>query len=132
MSELTIKELRAKTGMSQSQFAKRFSLNIRTLQAWESESRKDKAPQGIINMLSEIINNSANEFSTTAKAVTASELAAECGRTRSTIYLHIKNHKAELSDHIYKDGRYWLLDEYAQNYIKQLLVSHQGQKTDRE
>ncbi len=36
---MTIKELRKQTGLSQSQFAKRFHLNLRTLQTWEQETR---------------------------------------------------------------------------------------------
>ena len=37
---MTILELRQKTGLSQSQFAKRFHLNVRTVQTWEQGTRK--------------------------------------------------------------------------------------------
>lgn len=34
---MSIKELRKKTGLSQSQFAKKFHMSVRTLQHWEQE-----------------------------------------------------------------------------------------------
>lgn len=37
---MTIKEIRHKTGLSQSQFARKFHLNVRTLQTWEQGVRK--------------------------------------------------------------------------------------------
>ncbi len=37
---MTILELRKRTGLSQSKFATRFHLNVRTVQQWEQEARK--------------------------------------------------------------------------------------------
>ena len=39
MPDITIKELRARSGMSQAQFAARFQIPVRTLQDWEQEHR---------------------------------------------------------------------------------------------
>lgn len=39
MKNITILELRKQTGLSQSQFAKRFHLSIRAVQSWEQEKR---------------------------------------------------------------------------------------------
>ncbi len=37
---MTIQELRAKTGLSQSKFAERYGIPVRTLQEWEQGKRK--------------------------------------------------------------------------------------------
>lgn len=50
---MTIKDIRIKTGLSQSQFAKRFHLNVRTLQTWEQETRK--TPPYVVWLISKII-----------------------------------------------------------------------------
>lgn len=50
---MTILELRQKTGLSQSQFAKRFHLNVRTLQTWEQGTRK--TPDYIIWLIARVI-----------------------------------------------------------------------------
>ena len=52
---MTIKELRKRTGLSQSKFAERFSLNLRTLQSWESNDYR-QAPRLVINLISEILD----------------------------------------------------------------------------
>ena len=52
---MTIKELRKRTGLSQSKFAERFSLNLRTLQSWESNDYR-QAPRLVINLVSEILD----------------------------------------------------------------------------
>lgn len=39
MKNITILELRKQTGLSQSQFAKRFHLSIRAVQSWEQGKR---------------------------------------------------------------------------------------------
>ena len=49
----TIKELRQKTGLSQSQFARKFRLSVRTLQQWEQNRRE--TPEYIIYMISRIL-----------------------------------------------------------------------------
>ena len=36
---MTIKEIRERTGLSQSQFAKKYGISVRTLQGWESGKR---------------------------------------------------------------------------------------------
>jgi putative transcriptional regulator len=51
---LTIRELRAKTGLTQAEFAKKFKINLRTLQSYESGARN--TPQEIIYMVEKIIN----------------------------------------------------------------------------
>ena len=50
---MTIKELRKKTDLSQSQFAKKFHLNIRTLQTWEQNTRP--TPEHVIYLISSIL-----------------------------------------------------------------------------
>ena len=50
---MTILELRQKTGLSQSQFAKRFHLNVRTVQTWEQGTRK--APDYVIWLITRVI-----------------------------------------------------------------------------
>lgn len=52
MSEITVKELRIKTGMSQSQFATYFGVSVRSLQGWEQGK---KPPQGVVNMMARIL-----------------------------------------------------------------------------
>ena len=50
---MTILELRQKTGLSQSQFAKRFHLNVRTVQTWEQGTRK--TPDHVIWLITRVI-----------------------------------------------------------------------------
>lgn len=50
---MTILELRKKTGLSQSQFAKRFHLNVRTVQTWEQGTRK--TPDYVIWLIARVI-----------------------------------------------------------------------------
>lgn len=51
---MTILELRQKkTGLSQSQFAKRFHLNVRTVQTWEQGTRK--TPDYVIWLITKVI-----------------------------------------------------------------------------
>jgi putative transcriptional regulator len=50
---MTILELRKKTGLSQSQFAKRFHLNVRTVQTWEQGTRK--TPDYVIWLITRVI-----------------------------------------------------------------------------
>lgn len=50
---MTILELRQKTGLSQSQFAKRFHLNVRTVQTWEQGTRK--TPDYVIWLIAKVI-----------------------------------------------------------------------------
>lgn len=52
MSEITIKELRLQTGMTQRQFASYFGVSIRSLQGWEAGK---KPPQGMAAMMARII-----------------------------------------------------------------------------
>ncbi len=49
----TIKGLRQKTGLSQSQFARKFHLSVRTLQQWEQNRRE--TPEYVIYMISRIL-----------------------------------------------------------------------------
>ena len=50
---MTILELRQKTGLSQSKFAKRFHLNVRTVQQWEQGTRK--TPDYVIWLIARVI-----------------------------------------------------------------------------
>ena len=50
---MTILELRQKIGLSQSQFAKRFHLNVRTVQTWEQGTRK--TPDYVIWLITKVI-----------------------------------------------------------------------------
>ena len=50
---MTILELRQKTGLSQSQFAKRFHLNVRTVQTWEQGTCK--TPDYVIWLITKVI-----------------------------------------------------------------------------
>jgi putative transcriptional regulator len=50
---MTILELRQKTGLSQSKFANRFHLNVRTVQQWEQGTRK--APDYVIWLIARVI-----------------------------------------------------------------------------
>ena len=50
---MTILELRQKTGLSQGQFAKRFRLNVRTVQTWEQGTRK--TPDYVIWLIARVI-----------------------------------------------------------------------------
>lgn len=51
---MTIQELRAKTGLTQSKFAEYFGLPIRTVQEWEQGRRKP--PDYILKLLERIWN----------------------------------------------------------------------------
>lgn len=48
-----IKEIREQTGLSQSQFAKKFHLTTRTIQAWEQGQRN--TPEHILYMIQRIL-----------------------------------------------------------------------------
>lgn len=50
---MTVKELRAKTGLSQSRFADRFGIPIRSVQHWE-QGRQDPPPY-VVSMIERII-----------------------------------------------------------------------------
>ena len=50
---ITILDLRKKTGLSQSQFAKKFHLNINTLQSWEQGIRN--CPEWTLWMIQRIL-----------------------------------------------------------------------------
>ncbi len=50
---MTIKELRTQTGLSQSQFAKKFHLNVRTLQTWEQNTRP--TPEYVIFLINSVL-----------------------------------------------------------------------------
>lgn len=50
---MTILELRQKTGLSQGKFAKRFHLNVRTVQTWEQGTRK--TPDYVIWLIARVI-----------------------------------------------------------------------------
>ena len=50
---MTILELRQKTGLSQSKFAQRFYLNVRTVQQWEQGTRK--TPDYVIWLIARVI-----------------------------------------------------------------------------
>jgi transcriptional regulator with XRE-family HTH domain len=50
---LAIKELRAQTGLSQSKFANKFNIKVKTLQCWELG--KHNTPPHIISMIERIL-----------------------------------------------------------------------------
>ncbi len=53
---MTIKEMRNRTGLSQSQFANLTTISIRTLQAWERDARKP--PRYILFLVDYFLSNS--------------------------------------------------------------------------
>lgn len=55
MNKLTIKELRAQTGLSQSQFAAHFQIPVRTLQHWE-QGRQEPPPY-VVAMIERILES---------------------------------------------------------------------------
>ncbi len=50
---MKIKELRKKTGLSQSKFAEKYHINLWTLQEWERD--RTKTPETILYLLERII-----------------------------------------------------------------------------
>ena len=50
---MTVKELRAKTGLSQSRFADRFKIPLRSVQHWE-QGRQDPPPY-VVSMIERIL-----------------------------------------------------------------------------
>lgn len=53
MKSTTILELRKQTGLSQSQFAKKFHIQLKTLQSWEQGWRN--TPECILYMIQRIL-----------------------------------------------------------------------------
>ena len=53
MKSTTILELRKQTGLSQSQFAKKFHIQLKTLQSWEQGWRN--TPECILYMIQKIL-----------------------------------------------------------------------------
>lgn len=53
MKNITILDLRKQTGMSQSQFAKEFHINLKTLQSWEQGWRN--TPEHVLYMVQKIL-----------------------------------------------------------------------------
>lgn len=58
MKNITILDLRKQTGMSQSQFAKEFHINLKTLQSWEQGWRN--TPEHVLYMVQKILELSKN------------------------------------------------------------------------
>ena len=54
MIAMKIIELRKRTGLSQSKFANRFHLNVRTVQQWEREARK--APDYVVWLIERVMD----------------------------------------------------------------------------
>lgn len=50
---MTIKEIRERTGLSQSQFAKRYGISVRTLQGWETGKRP---PEYVLSLLERCVS----------------------------------------------------------------------------
>ena len=50
---MNVKELRSTTGLSQSQFAKKYNIKLQTLQSWEAERRNP--PDYSLKMLEKIV-----------------------------------------------------------------------------
>jgi putative transcriptional regulator len=53
MENMTILDLRKQTGLSQSQFAKKFHIQLKTLQSWEQGWRN--TPESILYMVQRIL-----------------------------------------------------------------------------
>lgn len=53
MKNITIKEIREQTSLSQSQFAKKFHLTIRVVQSWEQGKRN--TPEHVLYMVQKIL-----------------------------------------------------------------------------
>lgn len=53
MKNITIKEIREQTGLSQSQFAKKFHLTTRAVQSWEQGQRN--TPEYVLYMIQKIL-----------------------------------------------------------------------------
>jgi putative transcriptional regulator len=53
MEKITILDLRKQTGLSQSQFAKKFHIQLKTLQSWEQGWRN--TPESILYMVQRIL-----------------------------------------------------------------------------
>lgn len=53
MKNITIKEIREQTGLSQSKFAKKFHLTTRTVQSWEQGQRN--TPEYVLYMIQKIL-----------------------------------------------------------------------------
>lgn len=51
---MTIEELRKRTGLSQSKFAERFHLSMRTLQRWEQNQNEPQ--EAIVYMINRILD----------------------------------------------------------------------------
>ena len=51
---MTILELRQKTGLSQSKFANKFHLNVRTVQTWEQGTRK--TPDYVVWLIEKVMD----------------------------------------------------------------------------
>lgn len=51
---MTIKELRKRTGLSQSKFAERFHLSMQTLQRWEQNQNEPQ--EAIVYMINRILD----------------------------------------------------------------------------
>ncbi len=72
---MTIKELRMQTHLSQSAFAKKYYLNIRTLQSWEQGIRQ--TPQYVIELIQELLKtdkSSSPELDTIESARTTQKV----------------------------------------------------------
>lgn len=60
MNEIIIKDIRNQTGLSQSQFAKKFHLTTRVVQSWEQGQRN--TPNYIIYMIQRILELEKENF----------------------------------------------------------------------
>ncbi len=59
---MTIKELRAATGLSQSKFAEQYNISIKTLQAWEAGRRTP--PEHTRTMLERLVTEDTRNVNT--------------------------------------------------------------------
>lgn len=59
---MTVKEIRALSGLSQSKFAKQYNISINTLQAWEGGRRTP--PEHTLAMLERIVKEDARTVNT--------------------------------------------------------------------
>ena len=72
-----VKELRNKTGLSQSKFAAQYGITVRTLQGWEAGRN---IPEYVLTMLTKLV--AVDGVNTTMWAFTEYRDAAGTGRTR--------------------------------------------------
>ena len=116
---MTVKELRAQTGLSQSQFAARFQIPVRTLQHWE-QGRQDP-PAYVVAMIEQILTLSAE---VPARWIPVTErLPKSC----DNVLVSVKNFDQSLIGWYDADWEGWFVEE-GLSERKDLTVTHWQEK----